>query len=191
MSTPGSLEDPRDVPTREVVAALLKKAGATLECQLRGGSMGHTLPDGVLLRLHFEPAPTLAVGDVVAFTASDSITVHRIVGKGLFGPARSYLVTRGDGSVLTDHPVHVRSVVGIVREWKNGGTWQPVPPYLAAGWRSIAGRMIVVLVIGALHIQHRLAMAITIAGFTLQRATGFLRAHPRPDERHGNTGMRD
>jgi hypothetical protein len=175
-----TLEPARDRPGGgppvETVSALLKKTGATIECQLRGGSMGTSLPDGARLRLQFEQAPMLAVGDVVAFSAAGSITVHRIVGRGLFGPARSYLVTRGDGSVLTDHPVHVRTVVGVVREWRNGETWQPIPPCSLSGWRSVASRVVVGVVLTALHVQRHFAMAITVGGVVLRRIVGGARS---------------
>lgn len=165
-----------DTPSFEAVSTLLQKTGATLDCQLRGGSMGSTLPDGSRLRLHFEQAPTLAVGDVVAFTAASTLTVHRIVGRGRFGPARSYLVTRGDGAVLTDHPVHVRAVLAVVREWKNGETWQPVPQYSMTGWRAIASGLVLAAVVTALHIQHHVAMAITVCGVVLRRMIGGVRS---------------
>ena len=60
------------------------------------------------------------------------VTVHRVVGRGLFGPARSFVDTRGDGSLLLDHPVHLRDVLGVVRECQNGDTWQRVP----RSWRT-------------------------------------------------------
>jgi len=153
------------LPSLDVVATLLKSAGTILECDVRGQSMGNTLPDGSRLRLSFEESPTLAVGDVVAFTANSAVTVHRVVGRGMFGPARSFVLTSGDGSLLLDHPVPVRDVLAIVREWRNGDTWQRVPVCGARGWRYVVRQLVLVPVLLALHVQWRLAMALTICGF--------------------------
>jgi sterol desaturase/sphingolipid hydroxylase (fatty acid hydroxylase superfamily) len=168
-ATPGPLPAvSATLPSSDTVATLLKSAGTTLECEVRGQSMGDALPDGSRLRLRFEERPRPAVGDVVAFTAGAGVTVHRVVGRGLFGPARSFVLTRGDGSLLLDHPVHLRDVLGVVRECQNGGTWQRVPACGARGWRYAARQTVVWPVLLALHVQSRIATALTISGFVTQ-----------------------
>jgi hypothetical protein len=154
------------VPDINIVARLLKQAGTTLECELSGASMGSSIPDGSRLRLRFVHEPELAIGDVVAFDAAGTVIVHRIVGLGRFGPARSYVVTRGDGSLLIDHPVPRAAVLGIVQEWTRDGRWQRVPAYSVSGLRFIAGQLFLWPVLVAQHVQHRLAKAITVSVFT-------------------------
>jgi hypothetical protein len=160
----------------EAVASLLQRAKTTLECELRGRSMGRALPDGARLRLAFGQTQGLVTGEVVAFSAAGRVTVHRIVGRGRFGPARSYLVTRGDGSVLPDHPVHLDAVLGVVREWRTGESWEPVPSYSVEGWRSVLSHALVGLVVGALHVHPDLAWAITVGGVVLRRMIGAVRS---------------
>jgi hypothetical protein len=164
-----------DPPPADVVAGLLKRTGATIECELRGHSMGSTLPDGACLRLRFVETPQLAVGDVIAFGAAGALTVHRIVGRGLFGPARSFLLTRGDGAVLPDHPVHVKAVLGVVQEWKSGDTWLQVPPCRATGWRAATSGVVLWPVLVALHLEHRLALLLTATAFVVRWALGRVR----------------
>jgi hypothetical protein len=158
------------------VAGLLKKTDTVIESELRGTSMGGTLPNGSRLRLHFDEQPPLDVGDVIAFSAGTGVTVHRIVARGVFGPARSFVLTRGDGSLLVDHPVRATDVLAVVREWKRGDAWEPVPRHHGAWWRQVAGWTILGPVLMALHVQPRLALALTAAGFTTRAVVHKLRA---------------
>jgi len=154
------------IPPSDVVAGLLKKTDTVIESELRGTSMGGTLPNGSRLRLHFDEQPPLDVGDVIAFSAGTGVTVHRIVARGVFGPARSFVLTRGDGSLLVDHPVRATDVLAVVREWKRGDAWE----------RQVAGWTILGPVLMALHVQPRLALALTAAGFTTRAVVHKLRA---------------
>ncbi len=153
----------------DVVAAILKNAGASVECELRGASMGSTIPDGSRIRIEFGHAQAVDVGDVVAFVASSRTIVHRVVGRGGVGTSRSFLLTRGDGALLIDHPVHVDTVLGIVREWKDGETWEVVAPLVVTGWRGAVRQWMVLPVILALRVSHRLAMCLTVLAFSAQR----------------------
>jgi hypothetical protein len=152
------------------VARLLRASGSTVLCEVTGLSMGSTLPHGSTLRLDFLDSADLGVGDVVAFHAGAQLVVHRIVARGRFGPARAYMVTQGDGSLLVDHPMPADEALGIVREWKDGDIWKPVPAFAPRGWHRLARRALLGPVIVALHIHRRAAVAITVSAATLQFA---------------------
>jgi hypothetical protein len=138
------------------------------------------LPDGAVLRLQFEERPPLAVGEVIAFRAGTGVTVHRIVGRGWFGPARSFVLTRGDASLLVDHPVPTSAILGVVREWNDGRGWRRVPVDRAIGWRYVLRQTLLGPVLVALHGHYRLAMALTVTGFTLRAIVQKVRAVGRP-----------
>jgi hypothetical protein len=150
-------------PDTGIVAALLQKSGTTIECELHGQSMDGTLPDGSRIRLVFEEQPALCAGDVIAFVAGNAVVVHRIVARGRFGRARSFVLTRGDSAVLLDHPVHVRSVLGTVREWTQRGDWNVVRAPSAPRWRRLLSSAFFWPTFLALHVDHRLAKISTIA----------------------------
>ena len=159
-----------DAQSRGAALALLKRAGTTIECLVQGGSMGLTLPHGTRLRLGFVDSPRPLPGDVIAFSAAGAVTVHRVVARGAFRRAAAYVLTRGDGSMLLDHPVHLDDVLGVVREWKSGETWQPVPPDPARGPRRVIRGALVWPVVFTLHLHHRLALALTASAVITRAA---------------------
>lgn len=156
--------------TPEVVLGLLKTAGSTIECELQGQSMGPTLPHGSRLRVRCDSRIKTKPGEVVAFIAGNQVTVHRVEAQGRYGRARDYVLTRGDGAVLLDHPIPRSAIVGVVSEWSNGDAWRPVSRPAANGWRYYSGRIMVWPTLIALHIDHRLAMAFTASAITLAAA---------------------
>lgn len=156
----------------DAVLGLLKNAGATIECELHGHSMGRTLPHGTRLRVRCEHRTETTPGQVVAFIAGNKVTVHRVAARGLFGNARSYILTRGDGALLLDHPIPRSAIVGVVSEWTTGDGWRPMTTSVANDWRSYVSRIFILWpTLIALHIDRRLAMLLTAGAITV--ATGF------------------
>lgn len=158
---------PKRIPDFCTVAELLQKTGSSIECLVRGCSMGNTLPDGCRFRLEFQDISKTRLGEVVAFRLGQNTIVHRLVGRGVFGPAKSFVVTRGDRSVLTDYPIPVQSIAGVVREWTDGDRWQSVGAYPPTGWRLLVARAILWQVILALHVWPRLAFWLTRATYSV------------------------
>ncbi len=152
----------------EAVAALLARTGGVVECRVAGSSMGATLPHGSRIRVRFAPGDSVRPDDVVAFTAAGGITVHRVVGRGRVGRARNLVLTRGDGTLLVDHPVPVDAILGVAREYERDGQWHPVPSLVATGPGRVARATIVWPVWLALHVGRQAAMALTVLGFSLR-----------------------
>jgi hypothetical protein len=130
--------EPRPASARdlEIFQALCALGRESVESQLRGPSMGRTIPDGSRIRI--ANGVDWQAGDVIAFLAGSRIMVHRVVHVGRRGAAREFIITQGDGNWLCDPPVHRRFVAGVVREWHDGVAWKPVGP-----GRSSMGRRLV------------------------------------------------
>lgn len=154
----------------DVVMSLLRQAGTTIEAELRGRSMAGTFEDRTRLRIVCADGPAPRLGDIVAFRAADSLTVHRVVARGPGGADAQFVLTRGDGAVLPDHPVTRAQILGIVREWRDGDAWRPVPDHLPTGWRGAVARAILWPVAAALQVHPRLAFALTFCGFHARAA---------------------
>lgn len=153
----------------ETIVLLLQRSGTILEAELRGRSMG--MRDRTRLRIACKTDPVLTVGDIVAFRAAkDLLTVHRVVGRGLWGPAKAFVLTRGDGAILTDYPVPRANILGVVREWEENGAWRVPPGYVGTGWRWVLTQLTFWPVLGALQIHYRLALALTICGIRARSA---------------------
>jgi hypothetical protein len=124
-NVPDRLGDPHfDEERLLAFSSLLRKSSREIESNVCGGSMGRVLPEGSRIRIRFCPAESLVAGQIVTYIAKDRLIVHRLVRTAT--PADSYLITRGDTTVLCDAPVLTSSVIGIVTEFRNSGRWQAV-----------------------------------------------------------------
>lgn len=102
--------------------ALLERSGKIIESQIRGTSMGSTLPGGCRIRIRVSPVGQYGIGQVVAFVSGNTLFAHRIVFRG-----RQGILTRGDASQLCDLPVPFAAVLGLVDECLLNGEWRPLP----------------------------------------------------------------
>ena len=111
------------------VLPLLRRAGRTLECQFRGGSMRPAVPARSRLRIDAGAYDDCPIGRVVAYVAADRVMVHRVVYQGRSRRARGHLVMCGDRLVLPDLPVDRRWIIGPVIGVQTHGEWVlPGPP---------------------------------------------------------------
>lgn len=110
------------------LGTLLTRSGKIIESEVRGTSMGSTIPTGS--RIHICPLTDAeySSGQVVAFVAGNKLFAHRIVHCGKRG-----FLTRGDARVLCDPPIPRQSIVGVVTECFHDGAWRAVD-----GWKSLA-----------------------------------------------------
>ena len=105
-------------------AAQLKESGATIECQLGGGSMAPAIPKDSAVRVQMARTNVYRRGDVVAFARKSGVCVHRVVHEGFSGQAGGFLLTQGDGCFYPDPPVQLENILGLVAEFKYGDSWQ-------------------------------------------------------------------
>ena len=110
------------------LAHLLKRSGSCIESEIRGPSMGPTLPPGTRVRIRCGEDLTFEPGQIVAFLSEDRLIAHRLLGRGRHGRARGFLLTRGDATALCDAPVTATTVLGIVTGRLVGDEWGQVPP---------------------------------------------------------------
>ena len=99
-----------------VLAALLRRTGAIVECAVAGESMGTAAPDGALVRIRCEGMAGVAVGSVVATMIGGRLSVHRVVHIGRSRSARGWLITHGDANLTCDAPLPEAAVVGLLEE---------------------------------------------------------------------------
>lgn len=123
-------------------AAKLRGTDATLECRLRGGSMGAAIPAGSTLRIDVGRTAPARVGEVVAFLRDEGLCVHRVAHR-----SGDLLVTQGDACFYPDEPIREARVLGPVTAFLDGGEWKPVGD-AGAGERarSMMGRALLALV---------------------------------------------
>jgi hypothetical protein len=117
------------------LGALLQRSSAVIESEIRGASMGTTLPDYAKVRIACRPTPEYQPGDVVAYWWGDALIAHRVVGRGKRQRARGFYLTRGDGHILCDPAVSARSILGLVSAWFDGARWLPVATIPSRGLR--------------------------------------------------------
>jgi hypothetical protein len=141
---------------------MLARSGRTFEARISGVSMGHTIPDGSLVRI--EPVTRAAPGDVIAFRERDRIVAHRVRFR-----ARAHLLLLGDGYTIPDIPVKETSVIGRVAALELRGQWHEVP---ARSGRSVVATVSVALVGGALLVSPRLAARVAGVLIALRRYSG-------------------
>jgi hypothetical protein len=129
--------EPTDAERGLALAPLLKRAGRTIESEIRGRSMGPTLPSGCRIRIQCDEARSYRTGTVVAFMAGRGLVGHRVVWRGADRLGRPLLLTCGDGTPLCDAPVEAARILGEVTEWHDGTVWRPVgaAPPATARWR--------------------------------------------------------
>jgi len=154
---------------------VLRKTGSSVICEVSGPSMGPTLPHGSTLRIDFGSPSGVHVGEVIAFHAGAQLVVHRVVARGIFGRARDYVITQGDGSLVADHPMRAEQALGVVREWRDGAEWKPIASFVPRGWRQLARRALLWPVVAMLHVHRSAAFALTFGAATVQCAVRKLR----------------
>jgi hypothetical protein len=158
MNAPGRFVAPEDVKT---VATLLKRSESILESQVRGHSMGPTLPDGVHVRIQCGTRRVRQPGAVVTFLTEPGLVTHRVV-----ACRGDHVLTRGDATGACDPPVPLDCVLGTVDAWRLGNNWLPVP---GPPRRSLAGRfgsaLSLFAVLAALAVHPRLAKRVAVWGF--------------------------
>lgn len=126
--------DPLPAPTTpasgraEALAPLLQRAGAVIESEIRGRSMGGTLPPGTRIRIRCDAARDYPEGTVLAFQGGRGLVGHRLVGRALDRRGLTLLLTRGDGTVIPDPPIEPARVLGEVVAWQQGEAWLPPRP---------------------------------------------------------------
>jgi len=117
------------------LGALLQRSNTVIESEIRGASMGTTLPDHVKVRIACRPTPEYQPGDVVAYWWGDALIAHRVVGRGKLPRTRDFYLTRGDGHVLCDPAVPAGSILGLVSAWFDGSRWLPVATMPSRGFQ--------------------------------------------------------
>jgi hypothetical protein len=119
------------------LAPLLKRAGTVIESEIRGRSMGSTLPPGSRIRIRCGTAATYPEGTVIAFVGGTGLVGHRVVGHGRQRAGGALLLTRGDGTLVCDPPIEPGRILGEVIERRDGESWRPLP---AAPSATLLGR---------------------------------------------------
>ena len=147
---------PTDLGT--ALAPLLRRAGSVIESEIRGRSMGSTLPPGTRIRIRCLAEAGYRTGSVVAFVAGRGLVGHRVVGRGSDRRGRTVLLTRGDGTPVCDPPVEPDLVLGEVTDWHDGRAWRPIPdPPPITALRRLAAAGLLLLVRLTLAVDPRLA----------------------------------
>lgn len=140
------------------VASLLKASGRDIECLVEGTSMGATLPARSQVKIRCGEPEGYVRDAIVAFVAGRKIVSHRVVHRGRRGMASEYLITRGDGRVLPDPPVRLRSVLGTVTGVWIGDRWvEPSAPARRPPLRRVPAALLMLLAKAALELNVRLA----------------------------------
>lgn len=159
-------------PKAVAVATVMLEAGREVEAAARGRSMGDAMPRGATLRIRPLTGASLRRGRVVAVVAGDSTTSHRVVARGPWGPSRRFLITRGDGRTLCDHPVPVGMVLGEVVQWRTGEVWHDIAPMAwRRGWRGPASALFELSMTLALTCHVQLARWLAGAALAAARAS--------------------
>ena len=130
------------------LGAMLQRTHAVIGSEIRGSSMGSTLPDHAKVRIACRPNPEYQLGDVVAYLWGDALIAHRIVGRGRQPRTRGFYLTRGDGQLLCDPAVSARAILGLVDAWFDGTGWRPVAANSPSGvrrWTVIVERWLLEL----------------------------------------------
>ena len=114
------------------VAEALSRSGVEIESELKGPSMGQSIPSGARIRIAFGTPDLDRMGPIVVFSTGEMLVAHRVVRIG-HGLGSAYVLTRGDGKILCDVPVHRDQVLGYVSSWNAGAGWQHVPARVSQG----------------------------------------------------------
>ena len=143
------------------LSTVLQRSNALIESEIRGSSMGATLPDQVKVRIACRPEPEYQPGDVVAYWWGDSLVAHRVVGRGRRARTRGFYLTRGDGHLLSDPAVSADAILGLVSAWFDGKRWLPVSTTPARGLRRWTIRIEQSLLELHPHLTRRIAAALS------------------------------
>jgi hypothetical protein len=182
----------REDPSRILaVASRLRGPDRSLESTVEGLSMGRTLPPGSRIRIDFVERDGYEVGEVVAFVAGGQVVVHRVVYRGRAGPARGYVLTRGDAPLAPDAPVPERSIIGAVGAVQRDGRWEAVG---GRPWQTRRARVVrallLVWVAGVLRVSPRVAHALAFFLHRSERALRGARARRRAGRPRGSAPSR-
>ncbi len=90
--------------------------------------MQPTLTSGARIRIEATEPSEIAVGDVLAFRAGDVLMAHRVVACVRDRHGCQAWIPRGDALTLSDRPVALDLVVGVVTGVLTDGAWEPVRP---------------------------------------------------------------
>jgi hypothetical protein len=107
-----------DAPHLRTCVDLLSRSGRTMESNIRGTSMGSTIPDGARIRVQWTGGKTFRPGQIVACLEQGFLFAHRVV-----YVRGNTIITQGDGWILCDPPVRVSQVIGEVISYREGGEW--------------------------------------------------------------------
>ena len=158
---PARFVAPEDV---KAIATLLQRSESVLESQVRGPSMGTTLPDGVHIRIQCGTRVARRPGVIVTFLTKPGLVTHRVV-----ACRGGHVLTRGDATGACDPPVPLDHVLGTVDAWRTETEWHPVP---GPPRRSLAGRLgsalSLLAVYAALVVHPRFANRVAMWGFRLR-----------------------
>jgi len=127
----------------------------TIESTVAGRSMLPTLPAGTRIVIDLRDRD-YRPGAIVAVLSGNTVTAHRLIGRGRGRRARGYWIARGDANALPDPPVSVAAVLGSVR-LADGGELAAEPR------RSLLVRIAALIVTAALEVDVRFARALTRA----------------------------
>ena len=155
------------------VSVVLKRSRREIESVVTGSSMGRTMPDGSRILIRCNDTLDWKPGTVIAFFAGPTLVAHRIVARGIGTRARSFWVTRGDGTLISDVPVNGDAVLGEVIAWSPEKGWHgvPDPPPTPLG-RLAVSKCIELVTRITLEIHPRLAGRVAIG---LTKLTQFAR----------------
>lgn len=126
------MSDPLTSDQALELAPLLRRAGTVFESEIRGRSMGSTLPPGTRIRIRCGTGAGYPEGAVIAFVGGRGLVGHRMVGRGRDRRGGVLLLTRGDGTLICDPPIEPDRILGEVIEWRDGDSWRPLPAAPAA-----------------------------------------------------------
>jgi hypothetical protein len=175
----------REDPARILmVASRLRGPDRSLESTVEGGSMGRTIPNGSRIRIDLVERHGYDVGEVLAFVAGGQVVVHRMVFRGKRGPARGYVITRGDAPLAPDSPVDEGSILGAVTGIQRDGRWTPLDARPRRTYRArVVGSLLLFGVAGALRVSPRAARTFATilrrSEKALRRAWGWRSGRPR------------
>lgn len=155
------------------VVERLRAPGRFVESTVTGMSMGPGLGPGLRIRIALVPRTRYEPGEVVAYLAGNQVVVHRVAHRGR-AAARSYVVTRGDATLVPDPPVERGRILGpVTGVWRASGWVPPGGPPQRSLRARLARALSLAAAIGALYVSPRAAASALVA---LHRAAGALRA---------------
>lgn len=164
------------------LAALLRRSGTTVECDVTGESMGRAVPAGATVRIRCDGAIGAPNGAIIAVLLGGALSVHRLVHRGRSQRARGWIVSEGDANLTCDAPVRDVDVVGVVEAVRlAAGEWESVPAAPdSARPRLLTAAVRHVISLG-LELHPRVAQA--LKGLVVLAMTPFVWLRPYPTER--------